>query len=154
MSEIAIGSPAPEFTLPATGGGTFSLNASRGRKTVLFFYSKDNTSGCTNEVREFSELYPEFAAAGAVVYGISRDSLATHEKFSAKLELPYQLLSDADGSVCRLFGVLKEKNMYGKRVLGVERSTFIIAADGRVQQVFRGVKALGHARQVLAALNS
>lgn len=154
MSEIAIGSPAPDFSLPATGGGVVGLSNCRGQKTVLFFYSKDNTSGCTNEVREFSDLYPEFAAAGAVVFGISRDSIATHEKFSAKLELPYKLLSDADGSVCRLFGVLKEKNMYGKKVLGVERSTFIIAADGRIQNAFRGVKALGHARQVLAALTS
>ncbi|MDR3560268.1 MAG: peroxiredoxin [Negativicutes bacterium] len=154
MSEIGIGQPAPDFSLPATGGSMVTLSEYRGRKVILFFYSKDNTAGCTNEVREFGDIYPEIAATGVVVFGISRDSLVSHEKFSAKLQLPYQLLSDANGSVCRLYGVLKEKNMYGKKVIGVERSTFIIDADGQVAAAFRKVKAAGHAQQVLAALGS
>lgn len=152
MDEIAIGSPAPDFNLPATGGTAASLSANRGKIIILFFYSKDNTAGCTNEVREFGELYSAFTAAGALVFGISRDSLSSHEKFGTKLELTYPLLSDADGSVCRLYGVIKEKNIYGKKVIGVERSTFIIDAAGRIAKVFRKVKAAGHARTVLEAL--
>ncbi|MDR3588972.1 MAG: peroxiredoxin [Negativicutes bacterium] len=152
MDEVSSGQPAPDFTLPATGGKPVSLSSYRGQRIVLFFYSKDNTSGCTAEVHEFGDLYNEIAAAGALVFGVSRDSLATHEKFSAKLQLPYPLLSDANGLVCRLYGVLKEKNMYGKKVLGVERSTFIIDAEGRIEQAFRKVKAAGHAGAVLAAL--
>lgn len=152
MSELSTSAPAPDFTLPATGGTTVSLSAHRGKKVILFFYSKDNTAGCTNEVREFRDIHPEIIAAGAVVFGVSRDSVAAHEKFSAKLGLPYQLLSDADGAVCSLYGVIKEKNMYGKKVLGIERSTFVIDGDGHIARAFRGVKVAGHARAVLAAL--
>lgn len=152
MNEVKIGAVAPDFTLPAVGGGMVTLSAATGKKVVLFFYSRDNTAGCTSEAREFAELYPEFAAAGCVVYGVSRDSLASHERFSAKLGLPYLLLSDDGGRVCGLYGVIKEKTMYGKKVFGVERSTFIIDESGRVSHAFRGVKAAGHAAVVLAAV--
>lgn len=152
MTELGTGLPAPDFTLPATGGAEVSLHSLKGRKVVLFFYARDNTAGCSNEAREFRDIYPELAALGVGLLGVSRDSLASHERFSAKLELPYPLLSDSDGSVCRKYGVLKEKNMYGKKVLGVERSTFVIAAAGVVARVFRGVKAAGHAQEVLKAL--
>ena len=136
MDEIIIGAVAPDFNLPATGEIYFSLNANRGKKIILFFYSKDNTAGCTNQVREFGRTLSEILAAGVLVFGISRDSLQAHEKFSAKLELPYPLLSDTTGSVCKLYDVLKEKNMYGKKVIGVERSTFIIDSAGRIAKVF------------------
>jgi len=154
MTELAVGVMAPGFKLPATGDAVVDLSDCGGRKVVLFFYSKDNTSGCTAEVREFGELYPEFAASGAIVLGVSRDSVQTHEKFSAKLQLPFQLLSDGDSSVSKLYGVFKEKNMYGKKVMGIERSTFIIDPDGRIGQIFRKVKAAGHAKIVLAAIRS
>ena len=154
MNELTAGSPAPNFSLPATGGAAFTLSDFLGQKIVLFFYSKDNTSGCTNEVIDFRDLYPGFATTGAQIFGISRDSIQSHEKFSAKLGLPYKLLSDADGKVCQMFDVIKEKNMYGKKVIGVERSTFIIGPDGNLDQAFRKVKVAGHAQAVLNALKA
>lgn len=152
MNSINIGSDAPDFRLPCTGGETVALSNCRGKKIALFFYSKDNTAGCTNEVIDFRDLYPEFAAAGVELFGISRDSIGAHEKFAVKLSLPYKLLSDADGTVCKLYEVLKEKNMYGKKVIGVERSTFIIDSSGKVEKAFRKVKVAGHAQTVLNSL--
>lgn len=144
-------SPAPDFSLPATGGTTVTLSALRGRKLVLYFYPKDNTPGCTNETRDFGALYAEFAASGCEIFGVSRDSMKSHENFKAKLALPFELISDPDEQACEAFGVMKLKNMYGKQVRGIERSTFLIDAEGRIAREWRGVKVPGHAEEVLAA---
>ncbi|MEW5864229.1 MAG: peroxiredoxin [Pseudomonadota bacterium] len=138
-----------DFSLPSTGGGVFRLSEHRGKTLVLYFYPKDNTPGCTAEGAAFRDLHREFARAGAAVYGISRDSLASHERFKAKLGLPFDLLSDADEKVAQQFGVLKTKNLYGRKVRGIERSTFVIDAKGRLAREWRGVKVPGHAREVL-----
>jgi peroxiredoxin Q/BCP len=143
--------PAPDFSLPATGGATVTQSALRGRKLVIYFYPKDNTPGCTNETRDFGALHAEFAAAGCDIYGLSRDSLKSHENFKAKLALPFELISDPEERACEAFGVMKLKNMYGKQVRGIERSTFLIDADGNVARAWRGVKVPGHAEEVLAA---
>lgn len=154
MSEILIGQPAPVFSLPVTGGTTLSLAQCAGKKVILYFYAKDNTAGCTGEAREFAELYADFTVLNTLILGVSRDSITSHEKFKAKLALPFDLLSDTDGQVCELYGVLKEKNMYGKKSIGVERSTFLINEQGVITGIFRKVKAAGHARVVLDALKS
>ena len=138
-----------DFTLPATGGGSFTLSDHAGSPVVLYFYPKDNTPGCTTETAAFRDLHARFAKAGAVIAGISRDSLKSHENFAAKLELPFRLLADADEVVCRQFDVIKMKNMYGKQVRGIERSTFVVAADGTLAREWRGVKVPGHAEEVL-----
>lgn len=143
--------PAPDFSLSATGGNTVTLSALRGRKLVIYFYPKDNTPGCTNETRDFASLHPAFSAAGCAVFGISRDSLKSHENFKAKLELPFELISDPEETACAAFGVMKLKNMYGKQVRGIERSTFLIDAEGNIAREWRGVKVPGHAEEVLAA---
>jgi peroxiredoxin Q/BCP len=140
---------APDFELPATGGKTFRLSASGGHPLVLYFYPKDNTPGCTTEGQDFRDLYPRFRALGCEVFGISRDSLKSHENFKAKQGFPFDLLSDPDAAVCELYGVMKLKNMYGKQVRGIERSTFVITRDGAIARVWRGVKVPDHARQVL-----
>ncbi len=139
----------PDFSIPATGGQTFTLSAARGKKLVLYFYPKDSTPGCTTEAGDFRDTYAEFQAAGADVYGISRDSLKSHENFKAKLGLPFELLSDGDEALCTLFGVIKMKNMYGKQVRGIERSTFILDADGVLKKEWRGLKVAGHVAEVL-----
>lgn len=139
----------PDFALPATGNHTFSLAAQAGKPVVIYFYPKDSTPGCTTEAQQFRDLYPEFQAAGAVVVGISRDSLKSHENFKAKQNLPFELLSDADETVCNLFNVMKMKAMYGKQVRGVERSTFAIDRAGILRREWRGVKVPDHAREVL-----
>lgn len=138
-----------DFSLPATGGGTFRLSQSAARVLVLYFYPKDNTPGCTTEGLQFKELHREFRKAGAEVYGVSRDTLKSHESFKAKMGFPFELLSDADEAVCQQFGVMKMKNMYGKRVRGIERSTFVLDARRVVRREWRGVKVPGHAREVL-----
>lgn len=138
-----------EFTLPGTSGIRFRPADYRGRKLVIYFYPKDNTPGCTTEGLDFAALHADFRAADCEVFGVSRDSLASHEAFKAKLNLPFELLSDADESVCELFGVMKLKNMYGKKVRGVERSTFVVDRDGRLVREWRGVKVPDHAREVL-----
>lgn len=143
-----------DFSLPATGGTTVSLSGLRGKKVVLYFYPKDSTPGCTNETRDFGSLHADFAAAGCEVFGISRDSLKSHENFKAKLELPFELISDADETACAIFDVIKMKNMYGKQVRGIQRSTFVIATDGTVAREWRGVKVPGHAEEVLAFVQS
>ncbi|MBS0510375.1 MAG: peroxiredoxin [Proteobacteria bacterium] len=145
---------APDFSLSATAGQTVSLGTLRGRKVVLYFYPKDNTPGCTNETKDFGAHHAAFAAAGCDVFGISRDSIKSHENFKAKLELPFELISDPDEIACEAYGVIKMKNMYGKQVRGVERSTFVIDAEGRIAREWRGVKVPGHAEEVLAFVQS
>jgi len=154
MSTVALGESAPDFDLPATGGVDVKLSEYRGRKVVLYFYPKDSTPGCTQEGRDFRDLHDEFVEAGAVVFGVSRDSVRSHEKFSAKQGFPFPLLSDEGETVCRLYDVIKEKNMYGRKVLGVQRSTFLIDDDGRLRGEWRGVKVKGHAAEVLGAVRS
>jgi peroxiredoxin Q/BCP len=140
---------APDFTLPATGDQTLSLSALQGKKVVLYFYPKDSTPGCTTESQQFRDLNPEFLSAGTVVLGISRDSVKSHENFRTKQSLPFDLVSDPDETACTLFGVMKMKNMYGKQVRGIERSTFVIDAAGILRREWRGVKVPGHAQEVL-----
>jgi thioredoxin-dependent peroxiredoxin len=141
--------PAPDFELPATGGATFRLSGSKGKLVVLYFYPKDNTPGCTNEGLQFRELHPNFSKLGCEIYGISRDSLKSHENFKAKMSFPFELLSDAEEIACKLFDVIKMKNMYGKKVRGIERSTFVVDARGVLRREWRGVKVPGHAHEVL-----
>ena len=145
---------APDFTLPATGERNVTLSAQRGNKVVLYFYPKDSTPGCTTESQQFRDLHDEFVKAGCVVFGISRDSIRSHENFKAKQALPFELLSDQDETVCTLFGVMKLKNMYGKQVRGIERSTFVIDAAGVLRHEWRGVKVPGHAQAVLDFVRS
>jgi thioredoxin-dependent peroxiredoxin len=143
------GKSVKDFSLPSTGGTAFRLSALRGRKLVLYFYPKDNTPGCTTEGEQFRDLYAGFLEAGCEVFGISRDSLKSHENFKAKLKLPFELLSDADETACAQFGVIRMKTMYGRKVRGIERSTFVIDANGRPAREWRGVKVPGHAQEVL-----
>jgi peroxiredoxin Q/BCP len=145
---------APDFTLPATGGSNFSLAAHAGKVVVIYFYPKDSTPGCTTEAQQFRDLHEGFAAVDAVVLGISRDSLKSHENFKAKQSLPFELGSDADEAVSKLFGVMKMKNMYGKQVRGIERSTFVIDHKGVLRREWRGVKVPGHAQEVLDFIHS
>lgn len=138
-----------DFSLPATSGTTFSLAAQAGKVVVLYFYPKDSTPGCTTEGQQFRDLHEQFAAIDAVILGISRDSLKSHENFKAKQGFPFELGSDDDETVCTLFGVIKMKNMYGKQVRGIERSTFVIDRNGVLRREWRGVKVPGHAQEVL-----
>ena len=152
---IAVGDKAPEFKLQDQKGTTVSLADFRGKKAVvLYFYPKDSTPGCTTEAQQFSALNADFAKANTVIVGVSRDSLKSHDNFIAKQQIPYSLISDPDENVCELFGVMKLKNMYGKQVRGIERSTFVIDAKGKLVQEWRGVKVPGHAAEVLAFVQS
>jgi peroxiredoxin Q/BCP len=139
-----------DFSLPATGGDPFTLSEHRGKTVVLYFYPRDNTPGCTVEGAAFRDLHDAFAKAGAVVVGVSRDSLASHERFKAKMAFPFELIADVDEVLCTQFGVIKMKNMYGKEVRGIERSTFVIDGKGALVREWRGVKVPGHADEVLA----
>lgn len=139
-----------DFELPGTGGVTFRPADYRGKKVVLYFYPKDNTPGCTTEGIDFAANHAAFKKAGCELFGISRDSLKSHEGFKTKLNLPFELLSDPDETACELFGVMKMKNMYGKKVRGVERSTFVLDGEGKVVQSWRGVKVPNHVQEVLA----
>ncbi|MEA3220511.1 peroxiredoxin [Immundisolibacter sp.] len=154
MPEPIIGAPAPDFSLPATGNRTISLADLRGQTVVLYFYPKDSTPGCTQEGQEFQQLSGEFAALGAVILGVSRDSVASHEKFRARHGFSFDLLSDAQETTCRAYDVIREKNMYGKTVLGIERSTFLIDADGVLREAWRKVKVKDHAAAVLERLKA
>ena len=153
-SGLSVGSKLPDFKLASTGGHDLSLKDLKGSKLVLYFYPRDNTPGCTLEGQQFAQLAPRFARAGVKVFGISRDSLASHQKFRDKMQFPFQLLSDPDEQACRLFGVIREKNMYGRKVLGIERSTFLIDAKGVLREEWRKVKVNGHAEAVLAAVKA
>jgi peroxiredoxin Q/BCP len=142
--------PVPDFSLPSTSGKTFRLSENRGKKLVLYFYPKDSTPGCTDESGQFRDLYKDFRKVGCEVVGVSRDSLKSHENFKAKQALPFELLSDTEEELCARFGVMKMKNMYGKKVRGIERSTFVMDANGELAREWRGVKVPGHAQEVLS----
>lgn len=138
-----------DFSLPATGGQTFTLSSCRGSTVVLYFYPKDSTPGCTTEAQEFRDLHAEFVKTGAIVVGISRDSIKSHDNFKARQNLPFDLLSDSAEELCTRFAVIKLKSMYGKQVRGIERSTFVIDGKGVLRHEWRGVKVAGHAQTVL-----
>ncbi len=138
-----------DFSLPATGGRTFTLSACRGSTVELYFYPKDSTPGCTTEAQQFRDLHPQFVKAGAIVVGVSRDGLKAHENFRSKQDLPFDLLSDSDELLCARFSVIRMKSMYGKQVRGIERSTFVIDREGVLRREWRGVKVAGHAQEVL-----
>jgi len=145
MANTAVG----DFAVPATGGREFRLSALDAKLLVLYFYPKDNTPGCTTEGAQFRDLYPRFRKAGCAVYGVSRDSLKSHENFKAKMGFPFDLLSDEDETVCKRFGVIKMKNLYGKQVRGIQRSTFVIDRERVIRREWRGVKVPGHVQEVL-----
>jgi peroxiredoxin Q/BCP len=151
MTSLKAGVKVPAFSLPMTGGGTWSLKDAAGKKLVLYFYPRDMTSGCTREAQDFRDLYARFRKAGAEVIGVSRDSVASHDKFTSKESLPFPLLADAEEKVCKLFDVIKQKSLYGRKYLGVERSTFLLDGSGRLVQEWRKVKVPGHAEEVLEA---
>jgi thioredoxin-dependent peroxiredoxin len=148
-SPPAMNASVPEFSAAMTSNKTFRLSDYQGKNLVLYFYPKDNTPGCTTEGLRFRDLYPEFQNANAEIVGVSRDSLRSHENFKAKLEMPFELISDPEETVCNLFDVMKMKNMYGKQVRGVERCTFAIDASGKLVKEWRGVKVPGHVDEVL-----
>ncbi|SRR5690606_2169844 len=151
MARVEVGKKVPAFTAEATGGKAVSSKELRGSPYVLYFYPKDATPGCTLEGQGFRDLYGSFERLGVRVFGVSRDSLASHEKFKAKQGFPFELISDPDERLCQLFDVIREKNMYGRRVLGIERSTFLIDAEGVLRQEWRKVKVDGHPAAVLEA---
>ena len=150
-AQITAGQQAPDFTLPRDGGGSVTLSAFRPGKVVLYFYPKDDTPGCTLEAQDFTRLAADFAAAGTTVIGISKDSVAAHDKFCRKHGLGIILASDENGSTCEDYGVWGEKKNYGKTYMGITRSTFLIGGDGRIAQIWPRVKVAGHAEEVLAA---
>ncbi len=149
---ILEGTPAPDFTLPTDTGDTLTLSSLRGQWVVLFAYPKDDTSGCTIEACEFRDALPRFDASKAVILGLSPDSVNSHVKFKAKFELPYTLLADEEKTVLQAYDVWKEKSMYGKKYMGVERTTFLIDPKGTIAKVFAKVKPAGHAAEVIAAI--
>jgi peroxiredoxin Q/BCP len=154
MPKVALERKVPDFTLPATGAEDWSLKGAAGRKLVIFFYPKDMTSGCTLEAQGFRDQAAAFRRAGTAIVGISRDSVASHEKFCLQQKLPYPLLSDGDEKICRMFAVIQEKSMYGRKYLGVERSTFLLDAAGILRREWRKVKVNGHVEEVLEAAKS
>jgi thioredoxin-dependent peroxiredoxin len=147
----ALNKPLPDFEALATSGVRFTPQAFAGRIVVLYFYPKDNTPGCTTEAMQFRDHHKEFVAAGAVVFGVSRDNMASHEKFKQNLELPFDLIADTEEKLCHMFGVVKNKIMYGKKVKGIERSTFLIDGAGVLRGEWRGLKVAGHVEEVLIA---
>ena len=154
---LEVGAKAPQFSLPADGGGKISLKDLKGKTVVLYFYPKDDTSGCTPEACAFRDNLPDFSKVKATVVGISRDSVASHDKFKSKYHLPFPLASDEDGKVCEAYGTWVEKSMYGRKYMGIDRSTFLIDGKGVIREIWRKVKVPGHAEEVLkaaAALNS
>ena len=148
---VAVGKKIPAFSTPATGDQTISSKDLMGRAYVLYFYPRDNTPGCTTEGEDFRDNYAKFRRRKVAVLGVSRDSLRSHERFKAKYEFPFELLSDEDEKLCAMFDVMKQKNMYGKKVRGIERSTFLIDATGRLRREWRKVKIDGHVAEVLEA---
>jgi peroxiredoxin Q/BCP len=151
---VDAGDAAPAFSMPTDGGGTTSLAELSGKAVVLYFYPRDDTPGCTKEAIAFTGLIGEFRATGAEVIGVSKDTVAKHDKFKTKYDLDVVLAADEDGSVCEAYGVWVEKNMYGKKSMGIERSTFLIGGDGRIVRAWRKVKVDGHAEEVLAAVKA
>lgn len=151
---LTLDHPVGDFVLPSTDGQEFSLIANAGKNLVIYFYPKDNTPGCTTEGEDFRDNWHAFTEKNCVIVGISRDSIKSHENFKEKMKFPFELLSDADETVCKLFHVMKMKNMYGKQVRGIERSTFVIDAQGILRKEWRGVKVPGHVREVLDFVNT
>ena len=154
MAIPKIGSKIKEFSLPSSGGGTWSSKDAAGRKLVIYFYPKDMTSGCTRESQDFRDLYGAFRKAGVDIVGVSRDSVKSHDKFTEKEKLPFPLLSDEDERLCKQFDVIHEKSLYGRKYLGVERSTFLLDGTGILRREWRKVKVPGHAEEVLEAAKS
>ena len=152
--KIAVGKKVPAFSSAVTGGGSWKSSEAAGKNLVLYFYPRDNTTGCTAEGEAFRDLAPAFKKANTTILGVSPDSIASHEKFKAKYRFPFELLSDEEQALCQLFDVIKEKAMYGRKFMGVERSTFLIGADGVLRQEWRKVKVPGHAPAVLEAARS
>ena len=150
---LEVGSPAPDFTLPTDGGGTITLSSLRGQPVVLYFYPKDDTSGCTSQACGFRDALPDFSGINARIIGVSRDSVASHDKFKAKHELNFTLASDHEGAVTEAYGVWVEKSMYGRKYMGIERATYLIDKDGNIAQIWRKVKVTGHVKAVLKAVN-
>ncbi|HUC61009.1 MAG TPA: thioredoxin-dependent thiol peroxidase [Alphaproteobacteria bacterium] len=148
---LEIGDRAPAFTAPTDGGGSLSLASLKGKRVILYFYPKDDTSGCTKEACGFREMFPKFGKTDAVVVGVSRDSVASHDKFKKKYKLPFALVSDADGKITEAYGVWVEKSMYGRKYMGIERATFLIDKAGKIAGVWRKVKVPGHVEEVLEA---
>jgi thioredoxin-dependent peroxiredoxin len=154
VSKTEVGRKAPKLSLPSTAGDRFSLADARGSNLVIYFYPRDNTSGCTREAQDFRELHGAFRKANTLIVGVSPDSMESHHKFKTKFKLPFALLSDVDRKVCELFDVIHEKSMYGRKFMGVERSTFLIDAEGQLRREWRKVKVDGHAAEVLEAVKS
>jgi peroxiredoxin Q/BCP len=152
--KVALNKKVPDFSLPATGDQTIKLSNLRGQNVVIYFYPKDNTPGCTTEGQDFNASLTRFKRRNTVILGVSRDSLASHEKFCDKFNFKFDLLSDPDEKACKLFDVIREKNMYGKKVLGIERSTFLIDADGVLRKEWRKVKVQDHVTEVLDAVSA
>ena len=148
---LAAGSAAPDFTLPTDGGGSVTLSALKGQQVIIYFYPKDDTTGCTAEACSFRDAEASFRGAKTKVIGISKDSVARHDKFKKKYELPFTLASDEHGHVCEDYGVWKEKSMYGRTYMGIERTTFLVGADGKIKRVWNKVKVTGHVAEVLKA---
>jgi peroxiredoxin Q/BCP len=148
----ALNKALPDLEAQATGGVKFTPHAFKGQAVVLYFYPKDNTPGCTTEAMQFRDHHKDFLKAGAVVFGVSRDNMASHEKFKQNLELPFELIADTEEKLCHMFGVVKNKIMYGKKVKGIERSTFLIDASGVLRAEWRGIKVAGHVEDVLKAV--
>ena len=146
---LNLNQPIPDFELPSTNNKVFNLSAASGKNLVIYFYPKDDTPGCTTEGQEFRDAYPEFTKLSCDIVGISRDSIKSHENFKTKMDFPFELLSDTDETVCKLFDVMKMKNMYGKQVRGVDRSTFVLDSKGILRKEWRGVKVAGHVQEVL-----
>jgi peroxiredoxin Q/BCP len=151
---VVVNKPIPEFEAMATGGLKVSNQSHVGQTVVLYFYPKDNTPGCTTEAMQFRDKYKDFVKAGAHVFGVSRDNMKSHDDFKTKLELPFELIADTEEKMCHMFGVVKNKIMYGKKVKGIERSTFLIGADGILKQEWRGLKVPGHVEEVLKAVKA
>lgn len=154
MTALNIGDSAPDFTLPIDGGGEVNLSAMHGKKVVLYFYPKDDTSGCTSQAQQFTELNDEFTKADAVIIGVSKDSIKSHDKFKAKYGLNFALLSDEALDVANKYGVWVEKSMYGRKYMGMERATFLIDTTGKIAKIWRKVKITGHIEEVLAAVRN
>jgi peroxiredoxin Q/BCP len=154
MSELKEGQPAPDFTLPRDGEGTISLSEFKGRKVILYFYPKDDTPGCTTESCNFRDNITNLNKLGAQVIGVSKDSVASHNKFRDKFQLNFPLASDTEGTVCEAYGVWKEKSMYGKKYMGIERSTFLIDEKGRIERIWRNVKVPGHVDEIAETLKA
>ncbi|MBW0146487.1 peroxiredoxin [Marinobacter arenosus] len=154
MPSVELGQPVPDFEASATGDQTIRLADLRGQNVVIYFYPKDNTPGCTSEGQDFRDLMKAFTELDTEIFGVSRDGLKAHENFRAKHEFPFHLISDKDESLCKLFDVIKLKKLYGKEYLGIDRSTFLIDAEGVLRNAWRGVKVKGHAQEVLEAVKA